>query len=501
MKECIKLKLEFLKQSASYLRPALRETRSMEETAEAIIPDSCPDVTEVLFTSGMAFLRGKELTEGILSISAGVSATALTQPEGRKTPEVVEVYIPMSLKLENSVLKPGMETRVQVTLRRLDGHLVNPRKIMVRATIAVCATVYEPATEEHLDGTQDKRVCLLRKTAPVRWLSALGEKNYTVEDTVRLSPEGLAENLAGYQVELTHADSRLTGARAVLKGECRLYALYMDGDGRMQTGSATLPFSQYIDLGDCQETDELKIKSCLTGADVELSADGGSLNVTLQLLTTAEVFSRREISYVGDIYALDGEITPETAQRSYDSLLDCQYFAPVGHGNADGQANRVIYVNCLTGETSEKRSGEQIEFTLPVTAQILWENDQGQLRSSSVRTELTATTRASEGCRFEAETTSLTASGSPGMDDMDIKVNGTMAVSTYRPMDFLEIIGGNLEEMEQEHSAPGLIIRQPRREESLWDIAKEYHTTQEAILAANGLSEDAAPEGILLIPR
>ena len=37
-----------------YLRPVLRETKTVEETAEAVISNSCPDVTEILYTDGTA---------------------------------------------------------------------------------------------------------------------------------------------------------------------------------------------------------------------------------------------------------------------------------------------------------------------------------------------------------------------------------------------------------------------------------------------------------------
>ena len=75
------LKLEFLTETLQYLRPVLRETKTGEESAETIIPDSIPDVSEVLSASGMAFLRGRELSEGRAAVAAGISASILVQPE------------------------------------------------------------------------------------------------------------------------------------------------------------------------------------------------------------------------------------------------------------------------------------------------------------------------------------------------------------------------------------------------------------------------------------
>ena len=115
----------------------------------------------------------------------------------------------------------------------------------------------------------------------------------------------------------------------MLKGEAELQILYLSSDGAFTTGTATLPFSQYIDLGDCGEEDELQLTSCLTGADVEPTLDGGGLNVTLQLLSMAKVWARREMGYMADVYSLEGTLTPETEERSYRSLLDRQFFSPV----------------------------------------------------------------------------------------------------------------------------------------------------------------------------
>ncbi len=494
------MKLEFLKKPMEYLRPVLHEVRQVEETAEAIIPDSCPDARQVLSVSGLAFLRGKDLSEGMLSVSVGVSAMALCQPEGREAPEVVEVYIPMSLKLESNLLHTGQVCRMEIRLRRLDGHLVNPRKVMVRATVSVCIWVYCMEREEHLTATATAGVQILKKTAPVRCLKTMGEKTYTVEDSVRMSPEGVGSTLAGCQINLRHTDARLTGTRAVLKGEAELSVLYLDEGGTAKTASAQMPFSQYIDLGDCQETDELRLVSQLMGVDVELSSDGGGLNVTMQMNTTAQVWGKTEIEYLGDMYSLLGTVTPETETRSYDSLVDRQMFAPVAHGVLDGVMGRPLFVTCVPGEVTSQRSGEVVTFTMPVTAQVLYEGEGGQLQGAVSRVELTASTQASGNCRFEAEGEDISAvAGSGG--GLDIKVSGNLVVNTFGTLEIMEIVGGEMEEEPIKTGGPGLIIRRPKTGETLWDMAKCYRTTSDSIALANGISGEAVPEKMLLIPR
>ncbi len=493
------LKLEFLTEAMEYLRPVLRETKTVEETAETIIPDSCPDITEILHTGGMCFLRGKELSEGSAAVSVGVSASVLVQPDGRKEPEVVEAYIPLSLRMENSALKPGLLSCAQVQLRRLDSHMVNPRKVLVRATVAVTLWVWENCHEEHPSAAAAPGIELLRREAPLKLMTTVGEKNYTVEDAVRLTPEGVGKTLADYRMDIEHAEARLTGTRAVFRGTVHITALYLTEDGNLETGQAQLPFSQYIDLGDCQETDELQLTSCLTGADVELSADGGGLNVTLQLLTRAEVWAVRELNYLADLYALTGQATPIRENCSYESLLDRQYFAPVGRGSIAGIGDQCVYVSCQPGELSHTKTGENTEFTLPVNVQVLSQQE-GKLQSGTVRINLTCTTQAAQGCRFEGEAMDLAAVVSPGAEGLDVKVTARLCISTYGLSDFQEVAGCELSEAEPERDRPGLIIRRPAARESLWDIAKQYRTTMAAIEKANDLSGEPGPDTLLLIP-
>ena len=61
------------------------------------------------------------------------------------------------------------------------------------------------------------------------------------------------------------------------------------------------------------------------------------------------------------------------------------------------------------------------------------------------------------------------------------------------------ITGLAVEEKPASGPRPGLILRRAGID-TLWDMAKVCGSTEEAIRQANGLSEDPAPERMLLIP-
>lgn len=493
------MKLNFDTRAMEYLKPVLRETRTVEESAEIIIPDTCPDGEGVLFTCGNACYRGRELTEENLTVAVGVSAWSMVQPEGRNAPEVVEAYIPMSLHLSSAVLHSGQNCRVGVSLRRLEGMLVNPRKVMIRAVVSVTVWAYENEKEEHLCACGDDSVQLLGRIAPVRRLVALEEKQYTVEDTVPFETEGPVKTVCGARARITHTDQRIAGSKAVWKGQAEISVIYLDGDGACRTGQATLSFSQYADLGVYMEEGELYLDTCPGGLDVDVSGDSSELRVSLRLNTCCELWCQQEISYVEDIYSLGGRVIPETETRLYDCLLDRQVFAPAASGTPEGLTGSVISVGCIPGSGQSRRKGEQVQFVVPVKVQVLCEGEDGRAEGCNMELELQASTLASENCRFEILMEDLRGTAAPG--GLGVKVEGVMTVSTFGTMEFSEILGGELSESEAMPEGPGIVIRRCGQQDSLWNMAKMHRTTREAIMGANGLEGEPLPGRMLLIPR
>ncbi len=492
------LKLEFLTETLQYLRPVLRETKTGEESAETIIPDSIPDVSEVLSASGMAFLRGRELSEGRAAVAAGISASVLVQPEGQSAPEVIEQYLPISFSFENSLIRPDLKSRVQVTLQRVEGHLVNPRKLLIRASVTVELEIFAPCRETHPTGALTPEVETLTEPRALRLMTAMEEKRYSIEDSIRFEPEGTGRKIAACRTELSHTESRLTGTRAVFRGNLKLSILYLTEDGQLLPATAELPFSQYIDL-ECEDGEQtLELESALCGLDAGLSADGGSLELSAQIQTRAAVIGTMEPAWVTDLYACAGEAEVQWQELSYESLLDTQLFSVTGRGSSPAGGQPLV-AGIMPEAWSQSREGETVRFSIPVRVLLLSREESGW-SGSSVCPELTCSTQAAQGCRFDVQVMDLQAEATSGLDGTDVKLTGTVCVRTYGTACIAEPVDGEITERQETDKRPGLIIRRTGSGERIWDIAKGYRTTVEAIRAANDLAGEPERGTLLLIP-
>ena len=93
---------------------------------------------------------------------------------------------------------------------------------------------------------------------------------------------------------------------------------------------------------------------------------------------------------------------------------------------------------------------------------------------------------------------------SVGADGVELRFPVTFAVSVVEMPSYPCLQSLQAEECEKkEKNVPSLVLRAMKPGERLWDIAKRYRTTVEAILAANELKEESAAVSgkLLLIPR
>ena len=66
------MELIFETKTADYLREVFSSVIAQEESGESIVPDSHPDVGQILQTFGTVVLRGKECRNGSIHLSGGV---------------------------------------------------------------------------------------------------------------------------------------------------------------------------------------------------------------------------------------------------------------------------------------------------------------------------------------------------------------------------------------------------------------------------------------------
>lgn len=485
-------------------------TLCQEETLESIVPDACPDILRIVDVCGQATISGKQAREGSAQVTGMVRASILYQPEGGGGLRRMEAGLPFTCQAE----APGLTERGTVfarpRLRSAEARALNPRKVLLRVDLAVDITACQPVERPicgGVTGSEEEGLCQRQFRGEHYQLCAVQEKPFTFSDQVRLQGTGESPVLLAVRAQPVCTESKLIGSKLIFKGMVELYLLLQEMEGGLSAAHESMPFSQIIEVtgageeGDCLVEVEIASLQC-----DQIPGDGRELDVTLELLAQAQVYSRRPVTLLQDLYSTSSLMEVERENQPLCSLTD-QSVRPqaVRELLETGEMVRsIVDARLALGQVRQSREGKELVLTTEACVTVLYldENELVQCVRRSLpvtcRLECPEGAKCSCFCACPGEVFAAPAAGGVEVRftvEFHCMTTETTAVPTVTSAQLGEARNAG------EGQRPSVVLRMPSPGEELWDIAKAHGTTMEQILQANELEEDALPFGrMLLIP-
>lgn len=488
--------LNFQNREVSCLSPALREIQNSEQTQEIKLTEGMPDVGRIVSAWGQPILRGKEWGADTLNYTGGMMVWVLYAPEDGSPERCVEGWIPFQLRWDIPEELPEGQIRLRLLPRLVDARSVSPRKILVRAGMAVSAEAFVPTQvpvpelETAPDGVE-----LLRRTYPVRLMKEAGEKSFVLDEELSLPDSApRPEQIIYYCVEPKISDRKVLSEKVVFRGNANLHTLYRGEDGQLHSWDFDLPFSQYAELsGEYGPEAQAEFALCPTSMELELD-DGGRLRFKCGVTAQYGISDREQLNVVEDAYSPNRELTIQTQTLELPAMLENRRETAYAQGNLP--IHTAADVRFLPDFPRQKYRESGVELELPGVFQSLSYGEDGSLGAATVRWDGSMNLNADENTLLTAVPAPASIQTSAGSVKAELPLELTSAAKQQLPV----VTGLTLgEERRPDPSRPCLILRRVGSE-SLWQVAKEAHSTTTAIREANGLQNEPAPGQLLLIP-
>ena len=495
------MELEFDKRGITYLQPLLQEVQSQEQTQELRLSDGMPDLGRVLGTWGQVILRSKEWRGDRASITGGVMAFVLYAPEDGSEPRILESWIPFQMKWDLEDGQREGEMRLQCLLRFLDARVVSARKVMLRCGIGALGQAFRQETAMlSLPGQLPEDIQLLKIRYPLRIPKWAGEKSFQLEEELSLSGSAPdIHKLVSYTMEPRISECRILSGKVVFRGIGLLHVVYMGEDGRLESQTMELPFSQLAELEGVHSPDaQADVRMAVTS--LELDADPeGKLHLKAGMLGQYLVDDREMVEIVEDAYSPDRVVSPKREELELPQILERQQVDILVRQTIRQEAREIADVTYLP-DFPVARRGKGVQLELPGQFQVLWYDENGLLQSSTARTEENWDMPAGEDARIRSTVLPGTPPTGAAGSGMELKGESVLDVTTTSRRGIPMVTGFSIgEELERSPARPSLILRRAGNA-PLWDIAKSSGSTVAAIRKANGLEADPTPGQILLIP-
>ncbi|MBQ7102722.1 MAG: DUF3794 domain-containing protein, partial [Anaerotignum sp.] len=107
---------------------------------DMIVPDSKPDLQEILRCEGMVKIREKRISDDRVSFSGDLEVCVLYRAKnGEKPLYAMKSRLPLEDFLHMDGLAKGMDVSLEAELEHLDCRIINDRKLSVKAILSVGA--------------------------------------------------------------------------------------------------------------------------------------------------------------------------------------------------------------------------------------------------------------------------------------------------------------------------------------------------------------------------
>ncbi|NLF34849.1 MAG: DUF3794 domain-containing protein, partial [Clostridiales bacterium] len=472
-----------------------------EETMELIVPDSSPDILRVVDTCCTLYLERKEAAEGRTTLSGTAKATVLYEPDGEEGMCRLELNIPWNCAADQADITPKCKLIASPRPLSAETRLLNPRKVLVRIEFVMALRIFAPQTASICTGVvYDGETGVQQRKASHRayFATTIQEKPFHFSDELAISGSKPAlKRLLRSRAEVVPGDAKIIGTKLIIKGEVHLHLLYSSRDDALCTARFELPYSQIMEAPGVEEDAVPALEVLITelSCQPEHDEEGRQIAVSMDLLAQAVVREERTVEMLADLYSTMYEIrfdrTPYTFYSVSDNGVSRQSLRELVE-SVEG-IGTVVDAYVTVGHTKKGREGKESVLSAEARVSLLCITEDG--RTCCIKRTIPAAHRLQTG---EGSTVlfdcipggECAATPSAGGVEVRLALDFQYCImAAHQVASLSELV---LDETAPRDTAgkPSVVLRTVEEGEGLWEIARDYATTMEDIMLANGMEEE-----------
>ena len=493
------------------IQTALEEDRN--------VPDSRPDAGSIIQAKGTIRTEEVRAGQGQVEVSGKLEVHILYVSDNEDhTLCRLQVELPFSETIRLEEAEPGNTIDLKKEIENLNVQLINSRKFSVRAVISLEAAVcglYDAQAGVELHGAEG----LCERKRAIRPLSLTVQ----TRDILRIKEDlALASNKPNMAEILGKACSfgeRIPGCRTAAwkLGELFVFLLYAADDEKRtkQWLETTVPFKQTLAAAGASETDIPDVAVTLSEVSVEIKADsdGEPRVAALEAVLDLEIrlYQEENVEILDDLYSIGKELVPIRKEESYESLVVRNFARCKAAERLRLEPKlRMLQICHSRGEVkiddaSVVPEGVKVEGAVEVSILYVTADDAipfAVMEGAVPFKQVIEAEGLGADCRFtlRAWTEQL---GAAMIDSEEIEIKAgidlhVLAVERHREAFLAEVEEKepDLEKLQEMPSMTGYLV-QPG--DSLWEIAKEWRTTEERIRQMNHLEGETIEPGTRII--
>lgn len=480
--------------------------KECESSCEYVLPDYLGDVKKILSVTANAVTAGNFITDNEMHVSGVVNYNVLyADSENKLTGFVVTSDYDVAINVGNEPIDSYLDVRVLNFAARPTG----PRKLLAKAQVQTSALVsFEEEVSvlgDVFDGEREPEILKSEVLIEECVFGVLGEREYA-EEALRLAvaAEDIEIIASSGLVRIEETEATADGVN--VRGELIITAIIRTEGGAPYAIKKSIPFDELVSIDGVAVGMDTMANGFITSVNCIASDDAEGSKITACVIAEFSAAAAKNVStpVISDAYLKEYETVSSYSDYEYSTLVfmkyaEESYSAKVERNDAlDGEIRNIIHTSADVRNISTESKGGGVlckgDFAVcGVACQIDEANEEQYLPLKfSVPFEILVNYNCQipENALVDA---SLSVSNVECMVDSDgisvrCDVNVSCHVSEKRKVQRLcECSCDGEKAVSRDSSVITVYYTEPG--ESLFEIAKKYHTTRKKIALDNKLDE------------
>ena len=420
-----------------------------------------------------------------------------------------------SFNLNGTPDNPAVLTDLKVEY--INCRAVSPRRLDIHGAFSICSKIINKNQQEVISRVQSEDVQQKVMEIPVSNIIALAQQQFSVNEVLEVgSGKPPIESIVRTDISLILQDYKVVTNKLIIKGEAFIKILYISdmNPGQMETMEYSVPISQIIDVEGITDNCVCDIKLKVLNNDIQARSDTSGednlLSIDLKVFAIVKIYNKTQINTIADVYSTDYELEVSRKQIAFKNILDY-----INDNNVnkcvielqDEGVSKVVDVWSEMASINAKLKDKQIEFTGKLNICILALDKQEipfYIEKVMDFEYYYDWPNKSENTICDADISIISIGYRiTGSDGIEIKteLNLSSVIYEIRNISLVSEISAKEEIEKEKQDQVALTIYYAEAGESVWNIARTYNTSVDAIKKENDLTNDVLEErGMILIP-
>lgn len=501
-------------QKTGFCDTVYETTAEQSLDADISLPDYCPEIQRILKCTVIPNVTSVQNNSGRITADATAVVRILYIGDNGKAAGYEQSY-PLQKFVESGKVNSDSAVDVRIKTDYANCRAVNPRRIDVRAMMTFIFKAVNKIEENILCDADGEGIQTMYEEINAASLCGLNNRGFTLNEVMELgSDKAAVSQIVNVSAHALPSEIKIINNKALIKGECCIKIYYIGEDSSaIESAEHSMPISQIIELDGinegCKTNVTLSVCSVETNPKADSSGDIRLIDLNVRINAFMEAFEEVPMSLITDAYSTEYET--KNTQKSIELLsFNCSFSNDFTNKvvleSIGVSVDCVLAVWCSDIKYSFTPKEDKCNVSGTYQANILYKDSEGQtgmiqkpvdfgyqvkLNDSSERITCFGSVQivnclcsVTGDSRLELKT-ELSASGMILSNCMKKYISS------------IELTGENKTKKE----SCALTIYFCEKNENIWNIARRYNTTVDAIKTENEMTDDyIAEDCLLLIP-